>query len=370
MSTKINVRSPYYIKKSGTGVTSFTLDLKIWTGAKASVPATATYSMTKAAIDAGGGSLYATFEVAELIRDYIEIAFDGDYVSHCVWVNDGTNTYLAVDGYGYFEDGVNPELSRTKLISNDVIWRPQNDNVRIPVYADDSYEVVMVSNGEAVRSETISIQTNTANMIQYIAVSGSLSVDNYEQRVLDDGGIYEENGTLLKLNSQIDVNLIDEIHIYSLSAGVIDEPMEVVGIKTMICDKFPDRKITFVNRLGALQDVYFFAKEVGSLSTNKESYKANVMDLINLTYEGHQKKSFNVNGNERVTLNTGYVSEDYNDVLKEMMLSEQVWMTVNENVFPVTPMTSSITYKTSLNDKLVSYAVEFEYAFDEIQNIR
>ena len=144
----------------------------------------------------------------------------------------------------------------------------------------------------------------------------------------------------------------------------------------MNCNIHPNRKVTFVNKLGAFQDVYFFAKEVEGISTTSQNYKSNSFDLSAVSYSSseHQYRTFNVQGRERLTLSTGFVSEDYNEVLKQMMLSEQVWVTKTDdessNVFPVTPVTNSLTYLNSINDKLVSYTIDFDYAFDKIQNIR
>jgi hypothetical protein len=59
--------------------------------------------------------------------------------------------------------------------------------------------------------------------------------------------------------------------------------------------------------------------------------------------------------------------------MEELMLSEQVWMTKltdEELVLPIMPRTKSITYKTSLNDRLANYTIEFDMAFDKINNIR
>jgi hypothetical protein len=57
-----------------------------------------------------------------------------------------------------------------------------------------------------------------------------------------------------------------------------------------------------------------------------------------------------------------------------MMLSEKVWVTnvidSVEQVLPINVKTSDITYKTSLNDKLVEYTIEFDKSFDTINNIR
>lgn len=376
MSTKINVRSPYYIRKlrSGSVPDTETLNLKIWTGAKTPTPTPVQYSLTKDVLDAGGGFVYATFEVSELIRDYIEINFNGDYTSYAVWVNDGTTTRIAVDGYGYFEEGANAELSRTKMISNKVIWRPDDENIRVPVFGEEQLDVVFAYQGNEVNTYNYTATTNTNAIIRYPSASGSVSVDNYKQSVLYiDGGIYEYNPRLATFENVVDVNAVDEVRIYKYTAGEIEDAYESIKVRTMHCDKFPDRKVTFVNKLGALQDVYFFAKEVESINSKSEEYKSNVMDLEALTYSGHQYRTMNVQGKESITLNTGFVSEDYNEVLKQMMLSEQVWLTKTDDitfVYPVTPKTQSLTYKTSLNDKLVSYTVTFDYAFDKIQNIR
>ncbi len=85
MATKINVRSPFYLKVSQTNIATATLNLYVYTGtfvANASV-ANPKYTITKDVLTAG----FIVFEVAELVRDYLEIEFDGTYSSQVVWVN-------------------------------------------------------------------------------------------------------------------------------------------------------------------------------------------------------------------------------------------------------------------------------------------
>jgi hypothetical protein len=56
------------------------------------------------------------------------------------------------------------------------------------------------------------------------------------------------------------------------------------------------------------------------------------------------------------------------------MLSEKVWVTNitedGEQVLPINVKTSNITYKTSLNDKLVEYTFDFDKSFNVINDIR
>ncbi len=385
MSAKINVRSPYYKKYTHNSLGYVDLTISVATGLLSGINSNdEKYSLRKYV---KGSDNYVVFEIAELVRDYITTDFDGTYNNQTRWVRlfanlredsgvsitTDTLDLIAVDGYGYFEEGINPELSRRLLTSNKVVWRPKDENIRICVFTEDAAEVLFLNNGTTVRTESLSSTTNTNAMLSYVSVSGDISADNYKQRVLsNDGGVYEENPLLISLDNYVDINLVDEIRVHR--GGTYDK----LKIRTMHCNKYPDRKITFVNKFGVFQDVYFFAKEVESINTTSDEYKSNTIDfttaLPSYNVNKHQYKSFNVQAKEKIKLNTGLVSEDYNKIMKQMMMSEECWLTIttdeDSNIYPVKPKTNSLTYKTSLNDKLVSYSVDFDFAFDKIQNIR
>ena len=52
------------------------------------------------------------------------------------------------------------------------------------------------------------------------------------------------------------------------------------------------------------------------------------------------------------------------------MQSEDAWIIENGKSYPVNIKDSSFDYKTHLNDKLVNYTVQFEYAYDGINTVR
>ena len=390
MAIKINVRSPYYVKASNASLASATLSLYIYTGTFTTDKGAAKYTITKNEISSNN---YVVFEIAELVRDYLDIEFNGEYDSQTVWVeadiemfdaiNGGgsslgtTSTdYIAFDGYGYFEDAINPELSRTYLQSNNTIFRLDDQNVRVPVFTEDTDSVSFLYKGEVKRVQSISSSTNTNAQIDYITVSGADNTDNYKERVLADGGTFEDNSLLDAFLDSIDIGLVDELYINS------DSGTEVVKISTEPCSKYEPYKVTFINKFGALQDMYFSLKSIESLNTKGETYKANVVDFGTLTYDTYkpQVAQYNKLGKESITLNTNYISEEYNEVIKQLMMSEQVWLTRLDNPAPdsnnpetvlaVIPKTQSVTYKTSLNDRLVQYTVDFDYAFDKINTVR
>ena len=386
MATKINVRSPFYLKVSQANIATATLNLYIYTGtfvANASV-ANPKYTITKDVLTSG----FIVFEVAELIRDYLEIEFDGTYSSQVVWVNavitttvssgsasatvspDNTNGFVAFDGYGYFHEGTNPELSKGALISNNTIFRLNDSNVRIPVYTGDTTSVAFFYQGEEKRTQAISTSTNTNAQIDYVTVSGQDNNDSYEERVVADGGTLETSRCLTDFLRQLDVGLVDEVYVAS-STGT-----EIIKILSTEECKYEPYKVTFVNKYGALQDLMFFKKSVESTNVTSEQFKASIFDQSTLSYKTHQhqQQAFLAQGKDRITMNTGYVNDDHNSVIEELLLSEQVYYTeiteTAEVVIPVIPLTKSVTYKTSVNDRLANYTVDFEHAFDKINNIR
>ena len=87
------------------------------------------------------GDTKILFEVGELVRDYIDLTFNNDYVCNTKWVtatttlydenneiftysNPVNNNYLALNGYGYFEDEINPQLSTDALVSSNYMYIP------------------------------------------------------------------------------------------------------------------------------------------------------------------------------------------------------------------------------------------------------
>ena len=95
---------------------SITLRLYIYSGTEGSYSdADLKYTLSKNIIN---GQNNIVLEIAELVRDYLDISFDGTYTSHTKWVsavvnyrdtegreytysNPETFNYIAFDGYGY-----------------------------------------------------------------------------------------------------------------------------------------------------------------------------------------------------------------------------------------------------------------------------
>ena len=283
-----------------------------------------------------------TFEISELIRDYITQTFTGGQTAPAnvsttgslilqytsldgTGSPSGTSTvainHTAIDGYGTFMEGANPTLAANS------IWLLSKDVIK------DGYYVYA--------------PLNTSGWISQITAGGTFTQVGFQTNTP------------------------------SLTVGTTD-----VNIVRVDCTRYGDgNKITFLNKFGALQDLYFFLKSVKSTTSTKETYSANTITTSSgsATYSVNSptKTVFNKSANQKIRLSSGYYPEGANPFFEQLLLSKSIWLTQpdpynpgTEQVVPVIISTSSFTYKTSLNDRLIEYTMEFDMAFDYINNVR
>ena len=372
----LNLRSPIILNTAVPNTAYATLDISVWDG-DGSATVTAQYNLRK-----NNTGVFLNFEISELVRDYLDISFDGNYNGQAVWVKfvhkvfnasnveifSSVGVQVAFDGYYYFEEAqtATPSL----LISNRELFVLEDNTFRIPINTLGNPTVVFYKDGKVIASETIGSSTLSSGQIKYVSIYGdSVNWDTFQERVLDANGDYEPNACLQSFFDNYSIGAVDKITV-SDSSGI-----QTIKVNVIEECKYEPKKVTFINKFGALQDMYFFKKSKENLTIKKESYKSNIA----LNYGGynsttHVNRDFNVIGNESISLSSGYLSEEYNEVFKQLLLSEKVWVTnileSGEQVLPINVKTSSIAYKTSVNDKLVDYTIEFDKSFDTINNIR
>ena len=376
----IKLRSPYYTGTAIPNTAYATLDISIWEGSSAS-PVTAQYNLRKSIV---GTSTSVFFEISELVRDYLDITFDGNYQGQNVWVNTVQRTYnssdvvlatiplttIAFDSYSYFEEPFFSLNNYPVLITNKEIFALEDNVFRIPIHTINNPTVTFYLNNEIISTQTFASSIQSSEQIKYVSIYGdSVNWDTFQERVTDDGGKYELNACLQSFFDNYSIGAVDKI---TVSANGKIETIKVNVIEEC---KYEPKKVTFINRFGALQDMYFFKKSVEKMSVKKESYNSNTLNsFYQYDTNKHTKRDFNITANESISLNSGFLSEEYNEVFKQMMLSEKVWITNVkegvEQVLPINVTTSNITYKTSLNDRLVEYTIEFDNSFNVINNIR
>lgn len=130
--------------------------------------------------------------------------------------------------------------------------------------------------------------------------------------------------------------------------------------------KYQPLDIAFQNKEGALQFITFFKAKTESMTITSEEFES---DRGQPLFGNHQYVTYNVQGKSKFKMNSGFVSEAMNETFKQLFLSERVWSYANEIYTPLKLGSKSLEYKTRQKDRLINYEIEFEYAFNEINNV-
>ena len=251
---------------------------------------------------------------------------------------------------------------------------------------------ISINTGYVGRTNSTNYVDITATVRGYNSVGGLLQTTSFVNEGFDgysefteghnfeipQEGLGQTNTTIYALKSEagsipyFDNNNLLRYESFTKAATSKTVSGVTVTIKRICEPKFTPIKVTFVNKFGALQDLWFDKKNVESLSVKRDSFKRSTLNSINGSYNVHKhtKRVLDVTGSEAITMNTGFVDEGMNEVIKELMLSEQVWVRIGATIYPINVEETSHTYKTSVNDKLINHTIKFNYAFDLINNIR
>ena len=134
-----------------------------------------------------------------------------------------------------------------------------------------------------------------------------------------------------------------------------------------LCEpKYTPVKVSFINRFGVIQDLVFFKKRVDSYSTSEEDYKANTITNGEVYPHLGQRRIYNKEAKASVKISSGFYPESFNTVFKQLLYSEMYWIDDE----PAILTDSSWTEKTKVNDKLINYDFDFDFANDDINSIR
>ena len=381
MSTIINARSPYYIKEvadTGKTLQSVQLNLFIYPDVKGTdKPTTATYTLTKTPLTSTANN-YVVFEISELIRDYLYTEYY-DEAQDAVWVEadiDYTHTdettgsnntdYLAFDGFGLFNEGANPRTSTDPtqssftpmvLQSNRTVYFVRGQDIKIPIFSEPEPSIVTtigsgVWNEVGVYWEETNPTWDSTSTSQSVTDSDD-SDDKIQYLIIESD--YATDG--------------DTITITSTQGS---SQTTVITLRELCDPKYTPIRMIFYNKYGALQDVYANKKSTSDLKIKDENYKTNTFDLASLTYSTNSPtvQRFRVQAKESVNVNTDFYVEEMNEPIKQMLLSENVWLEIDGEIIPVLVKDTTFKQKTHVNDKLIQYSFNFEYAFDHIQNVR
>lgn len=303
-------------------------------------PTQETYSLNNNPIDG-----VTTFEVAELIRDYIDQT--NVSTSGTVWakisLSDGVQlpkdySFLCTEGYisSYepVQSYLNAPNTEALLQSNTTVIIAEGESMSIPVYAKYASYYTKTTSGVTISAVYFDDLMDSESQIDYIDITS------------DD--------TLVELYA--DSSLI-----------------ETITIEKSECSKYANNRLMFVNKYGAKQEFFVNMKSIEKIKVKDSGFNRNVINYNTLSIDNgvHGYKRNVSETREMFTLNTPFLDEGNVQAFEELLLSEYVWMSKDgSNYTPVTVKDNSMTRKTHLNDKLIQYTINVESSFNLINNQR
>jgi hypothetical protein len=237
--------------------------------------------------------------------------------------------------------------------------------------------------------------------VQYDSVNGNLEAIGYTiNNVLFQYDIFAETGivnTSLQSNEKVLYIPCGFQNVYDLATSKGWELPEVgsticIGLHNatwpdgteppeplfQFCVEFPCEikyeavPVAFVNRYGVMDIMYFFkaSTEVGEFS--RQTYNRSVYQDAFTAPDIQQSKyeDYNINARNTWTLNSDWVEEAYNDVAKDILMSEQVAIYLNNEWIGVQVVDTNLDYKKEVNEKLINITMQFKIAWDERTLVR
>jgi hypothetical protein len=358
-------RSPYIIEVDDATQTGSKIELYLWnTGSQ---PASPQYTLSK--LIPASNNTKTFYNLSPYVREYYNITKWQDiYNTYDVDINtdykvnyhvDVYNliggTYVLnvsesetgefMDGYSYYMDGQNKPFEETVLLSEGTYYYNHDTTLASsrPDNMAGSFDVIGNVNDKI-------IYTNSITGVQQpytFTTDGIKTFARVYEPFLADGNKVEHKDGLGAL----------------LWTGYFKPQCE---------PKYSPVAVDFINRFGSWSRIWFMKVKKRNISVKTNEYKFNPSSLPYLPEDNGQIKEFNINGTETIKLNTGWVNDLYGEYIQEMMLSERIHLLdyeVNTDYNPVVIKTKSLEKQVGINNGMINYELEFNFAYDMINTV-
>ena len=356
-------RSPYIIEVSETGQEGSKVELYLWnTGSQPTDPQ---YTLDK--LIPASNNIDTFYNISPYVREYFNLTKWADiYNTYDVDINTDYRvnyhietwklvggTYLPVttetgefmDGYAYYMDGQNKPFQDTVLLSEGTYFYHHNTSLLSsrPDNMAGSFDMI----GQAADKIVYTNSATGAQQSYTLTTDGIKTFARVYEPYLADGNKVE--------------------HRDGFGATIWE------GYFKPRCEpKYSPVAVDFINRFGSWSRIWFMKSKKRSIAVKTNEYKFNPATLPYNAEDNGQIKEFNINGTETIKLNTGWVNDLYAEYIQELMLSERVHLLdyeVNTDYTPVKIKTKSLEKQKGINNGMINYTLDFDFAFDMINTV-
>lgn len=351
----------------------YTCDLMIWSGSLKNSGSATSYALRKYPNNSGAG----IFEIGRFLNSELgQLAYQNtsnilNYKATFNYNYDSVNTgsaitsgiYHSADGYQVFPEpiGQNPTAST-------VYWPMMTSGpVSQSVTKDDKGWISVYKSGsQQLGAEyTGSYSNGTTYNITYAGIYGPATTGSslfFVGRIPlapSQSGFPLPKTYLGGTLESYDFKIKD-IFLIPTSSAPIHVDIDCVY-------KYTPVRVLWKNRYGQFDFFNFYMKNIQTLETEQRTYQPQLgtWDSTTLSYNSYQtaKQRYIVDTNETLTVNSDFISQNYNDIFKQLLVTDEVYWYYdqpNNLVKPLTIKSNSILFKTGVNDKLIQYTFTFD----------
>ena len=341
----------------------YNLDLYYWDGSITNSGSSADYQLVKYPNESTTG----IFDVSRILNSTLQQPlqanssnvkyFAGDayftYFNGGIFVSSAkvrTSTYKYVDGYQLFQETIGQQI--TTLTPH---WPLMTDG---PV-TQSAFDF---------NSGSAGVYVGTTNGTQptklvYIASDGSEGDYVLSSNTSTSGQIQTYP------IGPVSIGYGSNIEWYSVQAYNGTTPLGTPIRYNVTCNqKYPNIRIKWKNRFGQFDWFNFNMVNRQAFSVNRSVYEPQIGSWggRTLSYNNYDSSILNylVDTQQQIQVNTDWVTEDYNDIFKQLLVSDEIYWVYDESngdLRPITIKTDTIQFKTGVVDKTIQYAFDFDW---------
>jgi hypothetical protein len=340
-------------------------NLYYWTGSLTNSSSTAEYIINKYPNNSNVGIFDLNRIINSTLTDlaiantsnveYYAVEFYTQYLSSSIFVTGShvrSQTYKALDGYGIFQEPIGQNIT-----SASVHWPLMTDGPATQSAFIDNYGNAGVYAGTAGGvTPTKIVYTSNLGTADYIVSSSTATTGQIYQYPIGPA----QSGFPLSTSGM--TYFTTQAYSSSIELGL---PIRY----TIECiQKYPNVRIKWKNRYGQFDYFNFYMVNRQSFQTEKRTYQPQLgsFEASTLSYQNYDSGILNyiVDSKQSIQVNSFWIPESYNDILKELLVTDEAYWVYNEAsalVRPITIKTSDIVFKTGVVDHLIQYQFDFDF---------
>jgi hypothetical protein len=287
---------------------------------------------------------------------YFAVDFYFQYLSGSTYVTGShtrSQTYKALDGYGLFQEPIGQNIT-----SSSIYWPLMTDGPATQSAFIDNTGIAGIYTGDAGG-------TNQPTKIVYTSNLGTANY-NVSSSLSSSGQIYSYPIGPAQSGFPLSTSGMEYFSVQAFSGSVALSSPILYNIDCI--QKYPNVRIKFKNRYGQFDYFNFYMVSKESFQTEKRTYQPQLgtWESSTLSYQKYDtgNQAYIADSKQGLSVNSFWISEDYNDILKQLLVSDEIYWVydeANDYVRPITIVTQNIVFKTGAVDKLIQYQFDFQY---------